>query len=95
MAAYVIARIDVTDRETFAKYSAKVAATVAAYGGRYKARGGALTVLEGAEPYPRAVIIEFDDAAAAKRWYESEDYAPLIALRRSASEGTLIIVEGV
>ena len=95
MAAYVIARIDVADREAFAEYGKKVPATVAAHGGRYRVRGGEVTPLEGSDPHPRVVVIEFDDAAAAKRWYESADYAPLIALRRAASEGTLMIVEGV
>jgi uncharacterized protein (DUF1330 family) len=39
-------------------------------------------------------VIEFDSVAAAKRWYESDDYAPLAELRQSASEGRLVIVEG-
>lgn len=94
MAAYVVAQIDVTDPDAFARYREKVPHTVARYGGHYKARGGDMTVLEGEGVKPRLVIIEFDDAAAARRWYESEDYAPLIALRRSASEGSLVIVEG-
>ncbi len=95
MTAYVVAQIDVTDPEAFAKYREKVPESVARHGGRYKARGGDLSVLEGDQPYSRVVIIEFDDAEAARRWYGSEDYAPLIALRRSASDGTVLIVEGV
>lgn len=95
MAAYVVAQIDVTDPEAFAEYRAKVAETVARHGGRYKARGGEMEALEGDRPCSRMVVIEFDDARAAKRWYESEDYAPLIALRRSASRGSVVVVEGV
>ena len=33
--------------------------------------------------------------AAAREWYESEDYAPLKALRRSASDTNIILVEGL
>ena len=95
MAAYVVAQIDVTDPEAFAKYREKVPHTVARYGGRYRARGGGMTVFEGEGARSRLVIIEFDDVAAARRWYESEDYAPLIALRQSASEGSVAVVEGV
>ena len=54
-----------------------------------------MTVFEGEGVRSRLVIIEFDDVAAARRWYESEDYAPLIALRQSASEGSVAVVEGV
>jgi uncharacterized protein (DUF1330 family) len=41
------------------------------------------------------VVIEFPDAAAARGWYESEDYAPLRALRQGASDTDIILVEGV
>ena len=95
MAAYVVAQLEVTDAEAFAKYREKVPGTIARHGGRYKARGGAMQAVEGEPPFSRIVIIEFDDADAARRWYESEEYAPLAALRRSASRGTLLIVEGV
>ncbi len=94
MAAYFIAQIEVTDAETFKGYGARVPATIEKYGGRYLARGGALTPLEETPPKPRVVVIEFDSVEAAKRWYESEDYAPLAAMRRSAANGPLFIVEG-
>lgn len=95
MSAYIVAQIDVTDPERFAEYREKVAVTVARHGGRYKMRGGAVSALEGEPPCSRIVVIEFDDAAAARAWYESADYAPLIALRRSASDGSVLLVEGV
>ncbi len=93
MTAYVIAQIDVHDPERFADYREKVPATVERYGGRYKARGGEVESLEGAPPRSRVVVIEFDDMDAARRWYRSEEYAPLIALRRAASEGSLFVVD--
>ena len=43
----------------------------------------------------RVVIIEFPDLEAAKGWYESDDYAPLRELRRSASKTDIFVVEGV
>ena len=42
----------------------------------------------------RLVIIEFPDMAAAHAWHESEGYAPLIALRQSASDTDMVVVEG-
>ncbi len=41
MAAYVVVDITVTDPETYATYRELAPATVALYGGRYIARGGA------------------------------------------------------
>ena len=40
------------------------------------------------------VVIAFPDMAAAHEWYESEDYAPLKALRQSASDTNIILVDG-
>ena len=89
MVAYVIAQIDVTDPERFAAYREKVPATIERYGGRYRARGGEVTPFEGDSPRSRV-----DDVDAARRWYGSEEYAPLIVLRQSASVGSLFVVDG-
>ena len=47
MSAYVIVDIDVQDRETYEEYRKMAPPSIAAYGGRYLARGGATDVLEG------------------------------------------------
>jgi uncharacterized protein (DUF1330 family) len=41
------------------------------------------------------VILEFPSYNRAKAWYESDGYRVAMAIRRSASKGTLILVEGV
>jgi uncharacterized protein (DUF1330 family) len=94
MAAYVIAQIDITDPEAFEAYRAKVPATIEKHGGRYKVRGGAVTPLEGTPPNPRIVVLEFDSVEAARRWYDSDDYRPLIPMRQAAAKGPVMIVEG-
>ena len=38
--------------------------------------------------------MEFPDAAAARDWYGSDEYAPLKAMRQAASTTQLILVEG-
>ena len=95
MAAYVMANIEVHDSETFERYREKVPATIAAFGGRYIVRGGEVTPLEGALPAPRVVVIEFDDRAAAERWYHSDDYQEILPLRLNSANGTAVIVDGV
>ena len=44
MPAYVIAETDVHDQEQYDRYKAAAPETIAAYGGRYVARGGELDV---------------------------------------------------
>ena len=95
MAAYILGQINITDVETFKRYSEKVALTVQQYGGRYLVRGGEVDKLEGTFLGRRMVVIEFQSVEAAKQWYTSEEYAPLIKLRRSASDGNLLLVDGV
>jgi uncharacterized protein (DUF1330 family) len=95
MVAYVIAAETVTDDALFGEYRQQVPATVEAYGGKFVARGGTLTVVEGAWPHPRLVIIEFPSRAAAERWYASPEYQKVISLRHRSSKGDLIIVDGV
>ena len=96
MPAYVIADVrDARDAEALAEYRSGNTESVARHGGRFVVRGGAVELLEGEWDTRRIVIMEFADMAAARGWYESEDYAPLKALRQSASDTHIILVDGV
>lgn len=94
MVAYLIADLDVSDPAGMANYRAKVAETVARYGGRFLVRGGAHEVLEGEWRPTRLVVLEFPSMEALKRWYNSPDYRPLIAERKAAAATDVVIVEG-
>ena len=96
MPAYVIADVrDARDQEALVEYRRGNTDSVARHAGSFVARGGAMELLEGEWDTRRIVIIEFPDMAAARGWYESKDYAPLKALRQSASDTNIILVEGV
>ncbi len=94
MAVYMIFNGQVTDQDKFENYRQQAGALISRYGGRFLVRGGSVTSLEGNPGLHRVVIIEFDDMAAARRFYDSDDYRPLIQLRQSASTGYAAIVEG-
>ena len=94
MAAYVIADVGITDPVGYEAYRPLAAASVARFGGRFLARGGKAVLLEGAPAPERIVVIEFADAAAARRWYESEEYQAALKIRQANSEGRVILVEG-
>jgi uncharacterized protein (DUF1330 family) len=94
MVAYVIVDIEVTDPVSFEGYKKEIGANIAAFGGRYLARGGATEVLEGDWTPKRLVILEFPTMARLKEWYESPEYAPLLGLRKASASSNLVITEG-
>jgi len=94
MTAYVIGEIEVTDPATYEEYRRQVMAVVTKYGGKFLVRGGRVETLEGGWAPRRFVALEFPSMEQAQRWYRSPEYAPLIELRKRASRGKLIIVEG-
>lgn len=94
MAAYLVAEIEITDVAGYDEYRKGVAATIAAYGGRFLARAGATESLEGEAP-KRVVILEFSSAAQLKTWYDSPEYRPLLELRKKSADSRLFIVEGL
>ena len=95
MAAYIYGNIEVTDPDLYETYRRDVPAVIAAHGGRFLVRGGAMTVLEGDAAPTRQVILEFPDMARLKAFYNSADYQRLVAIRQRASTGTLVAIEGV
>jgi uncharacterized protein (DUF1330 family) len=95
MPAYVIVETDVHDAERYEHYKSAAADAIAAAGGRYAARGGELAVLEGDWTPKRLVVLEFDDLAAAKRWYSSPEYQEAKQLREGAATLRAVAVEGL
>ena len=95
MPAYVVAEVEVTDPAEFEAYRKGVPAAVAAYGGRYLARGGAVEPLEGGWAPKRMVILEFPSMVQAKAWYASAEYRDLKALRQRTATTRAVLLEGL
>ncbi len=94
MPAYVIADIDVHDADTYRSYAALVPGTLEPFGGRFLVRGGDFEVLEGDWQPHRLVVLEFPSLEQARRWYASDEYAAAVAIRKSASDGSLVLIAG-
>jgi uncharacterized protein (DUF1330 family) len=94
MTAYYIGEHSITDGEAFDRYLAEVIPMIERAGGRYLTKPGSHQILEGDWKPNRVVIVEFPDLAAAKSWYESAEYRPLIALRQKAARDVMMIVDG-
>jgi uncharacterized protein (DUF1330 family) len=95
VAAYLIADVEVTDTQGYEAYRKQVPEIIAAHGGRYLVRGGAVRRLEGDATLHRFVVLEFADVATLTAFYQSPEYQRLIPLRQSASRSSLFAVEGV
>jgi uncharacterized protein (DUF1330 family) len=94
MAAYLIANLDVRDEAKFDTYREQVPAVIAKFGGRYLVRGGAVDSREGDLKLKRLVILEFPFMEAARAFYESPEYAPLLRMRLDSAESDLVLVDG-
>ena len=95
MPAYVIVDTKIHDAEGYERYKALARPIAESYGGKYLVRGGAFDVVDDDMWTPtRLVLLEFPDVAAAKAFDESEEYAPVKALRHEYADSTLVIVEG-
>jgi uncharacterized protein (DUF1330 family) len=95
MPAYLVVNIDVQDSERYALYRAMVPATLAAFGGRYLARGGHTEVLEGDWQPSRLVIVEFPSVERAREWLESPEYAEARAIRRATTRTDMVVIDGI
>ena len=86
--------LEVTDPEKLEKYREGVFSTVEQYGGRYLTVGGRCDVVEGQWRPVFPVLVEFPSLEQAHRWYDSEEYRELKALRLAATRGNAVFIEG-
>ena len=85
MSAYIIALIDIHDRDEYKKYQEGFREVFSQYGGEILVVEEAPTLLEGQWPHTRTVVIRFSDENEAKRWYESDAYQTLVQHRFRAA----------
>jgi uncharacterized protein (DUF1330 family) len=95
MLAYVVVDIDIHDPVAYEEYKRLAPPAIAAYGGRYLVRGGALGVLEGDWEPRRFVVLEFPTVERARAWWASPEYAAAKALRQSCARTEMIVVAGL
>ena len=96
-AAYLVANIQsVKDQAQYDRYRKAVAATHAAYGGRFLVRG-AMPVMLDNSPVPQGtiVIIRFPSMKNLQDWWNSPAYSAIRPLRESGTVSTLFAAEGL
>lgn len=94
MPAYVVFSVQtVHDEAAMARYRAAAGDLIP----RQKVKvfaGPRVEMLEG-ESMDNTIILEFDTAEAARKWYYSPEYQELVAMRKAASTGVAYIVESL
>jgi uncharacterized protein (DUF1330 family) len=96
VSAYVISEVEIIDENIAARYRSLAERSITQYGGTYIVRGAKPEALEGAWPeQQRMVVVRFPDAATARRWYNSDEYAVALAIREGALKRRLLLVEGL
>ena len=94
MSAYIIALIEIHDREEYNKYRAGFREIFSQHEAESLVAEEEPTVLEGEWPYTRTVVLRFADENEAKRWYESNQYQTLVQHRFRAAKTNLISAKG-
>lgn len=95
MKAYIIVDVNITNPSRYEDYRKLTPASLVPYDGKFIVRGGATETLEGEWLPGRVVVLEFPSMQQAKAWWSSAAYAPAKAIRQSAAETKMILVEGV
>jgi uncharacterized protein (DUF1330 family) len=95
MAAYILARVEVTDWDRYKEYVKETPKAIKKYGGKFIVRGGEMATLEGPEETRRLVLIEFPSLEKAKEFYYSQEYQKAKKIREGAALGQFLALDGV
>jgi uncharacterized protein (DUF1330 family) len=92
--AYLLVQVDVTNTQQYGEYTKLSPAIIEKFGGRFLARGGRSTTLEGAPAPARVVVIEFPSYERAQAFYDSPEYVAARKVRAGAAKAQFVLVEG-
>ena len=96
MPAYIVERLKIWSLDWRGEYLSKVPAVIESYGGKFLARGGIPQQIEGTEDASDPVVmLEFPDRESALAFWNSEKFAPLVALRQTGSSMEAMLVDGI
>ena len=94
MPHYFIAEVEVTDDAWVPDYAQTVHDIAAKHGGKYLARSGNITTLEGsADDLTLIAIIEFPDLVSAKAFADDPEYAPYSKARQAGSKSRIMVID--
>jgi uncharacterized protein (DUF1330 family) len=95
MSVYFVVQEKVNDQEGLQTYMAAAAPTMANRRGRALVVDDDVTPVEGEWHGSRMVVLEFDDEAAFREWYESPEYQAALPLRLTATDSRAALAKGL
>ena len=95
MPAYMIITAKIADRDAFIQgYGNAAGALVDKFGGKYLLRGPGADLLEGEFGSGASVVIsEWPDKEAARRFWDSPEYAEVKKLREGIADVQVLLIE--
>ena len=94
MTHYLIARIDINDRDEYSKYEAGFMEIFSQYDGKMLSVDEAPKLIEGEWPATRTVLVEFPSEESAMAWYQSDADQTLAKHRFASSDGNIVLIKG-
>jgi uncharacterized protein (DUF1330 family) len=95
VAVYVVVQLTIHDRERYQRYVDRFLPTISEHGGRVLAADDAPEVIEGTWDADRVVLLRFSDRETFTRWAESPEYKEIAVDRIAATDGPILLVDGV
>ena len=95
MTVYVVAKINIQDRERYGRYESGFAEIFQQYDGELLAVDEAPIEIEGTWDATRTVLLRFPSKAALDAWYHSDAYQALAQHRFAASEANIAMIEAL
>lgn len=90
----MIAQVKVNDDSWIPDYAAKVHDIVHKHDGKYLARSGRISAIEGSPPDVNLVaVIEFPSEEAMNSFVNDPDYAPFAASRQAGTDSVMFSVD--
>jgi uncharacterized protein (DUF1330 family) len=94
--AYVVAEINVSNQDAYAKeFVPPEVKSITDGGGKFLARGGKTISFEGAAPAPRVVIIEFASLDKANTWRNASAHTSAMEIGKKHATFRSFAVEGL
>lgn len=94
MSSYIIVESNVLNSDKLKQYSALAAATLAQYGGEFIVKGQSMA-LHGQSQFKNRAVIRFENEDSANRWYYSDEYQALAALRCQAIDSQFYLMKSL
>ena len=94
MTVYAIVQLEITDRETYDRYTANFWDVFKHYNGTIVVNQKYPEVLEGEWPKDKMVVLSFPDRDAFMAWATSPEYLEIAKDRIAGANATIVLAQG-